>query len=172
MYRLEEYSKDLSNLIGTMILGVTYKFKELEKENELAFYGLKQVKGKAYPLVLRSGMPQGLSMSPLLSTLAMEFLPPHEGLIMYADDGMFFSEDPEEFYFYMETLGGYGVSIESSKTGLVDKEREVKFLGTYINFSKQTVRWEDKTISFDDPKLDEFLKTISSKYSETPYAWE
>jgi len=108
-------------------------------------------------------------MSPLLSTLAMEFAPEHEGLVMFADDGLFLSEDPEEFYFYMESLGGYGVSIEDSKTKVVDKDQEIKFLGLYLHFNKRYVRYDDKICKFDDPNLELFLKTIASYYGKQPY---
>jgi hypothetical protein len=172
-YKIEEKSKTLSNLVGSMLLKIEYIFKDLEKENELSFYGFKSQKnGKLIPLILRSGLPQGLSMSPLLSTLAMEFVPEHKGNKMYADDGLFMDNDPEEFYFYMESLGGYGVSIEDSKTRMVDKSKEIKFLGCYIHFKEEYIRYNEHSIKFDDPKLEQFLKTVASYYGKQPYRWE
>lgn len=171
-YKLESKSMILSNLIGAMLLKIEYIFKDIEKENELSFYGFKKIKNKLRPLILRSGLPQGLSMSPLLSTLAMEFAPSHPGLVMYADDGMFISDDPEEFYFYMESLGGYGVSIEDSKTKLVDKSKPVKFLGFLINFEEEYVEYEGHRCAFNDVGLLEFLKKATSVYGKKPYRWE
>lgn len=40
----------------------------------------------------RTGLPQGLSMSPILATLAIELLEPPKGLVMYADDGLIISD--------------------------------------------------------------------------------
>lgn len=183
-YKLEEKSKVLSELVGSMLLKIVYIFNSIQKENELSLYGAKQVKlkngkEKFLPLILRSGLPQGLSMSPLLSTLAMEFATPHPGLVMYADDGLFLSEDPEEFYFYMESLGGYGVSIEDSKTKVVDKAKDLKFLGCIINFDKETIKYKDMTINFNDEMwkynqelIERQLKVIASMYGKKPYAWE
>lgn len=145
----------LANVIGSMILDVVYLFEDLQPESELHCYGIKMVNKKPKFLVLRSGMPQGLSISPLLSTLAQEFIPPHPGNVAYADDGLFFSEDPEEFYFYLETLGGYGVSIAEEKTKVVDKEKDIKFCGFILNFSKETVTYNMVTKSFRDGDLNE-----------------
>jgi len=36
----------------------------------------------------RKGLPQGLSISPILATAVLKFLPKLEGLVMYADDGL------------------------------------------------------------------------------------
>jgi hypothetical protein len=155
--------------VGELIIKLTYNFKELEKESELHFYGFKNVKGKMKPLIVRGGMPQGLSMSPLLSTLAMEFIPPHPGLCMYADDGLFFSDDPEEFYFFMDSLGGYGISVAEDKTKLVDKTKDIKFLGCNINFEKEYIEYEGKSIKFSDKNLEKFLKTVSSQYCKKKY---
>lgn len=171
-YKLEEKSSMLANLVGSMLLKVEYIFDDIEKENELTVYGVKQIKNKLYPLILRSGLPQGLSMSPLLSTLAQEFAPVHPGNKAYADDGLFLSKDPEEFYYYMESLGGYGVSIEDSKTKSVDKTKEIKFCGVYINFSQEYVRYERSKCGFKESRLEEWLKQVASHYGKQPYRWE
>ena len=36
----------------------------------------------------RRGLPQGLSISPILATGVLNLLPKLEGLVMYADDGL------------------------------------------------------------------------------------
>lgn len=165
-YKLEEKSDLLANLVGSILLKVEYIFDSLEKENELSFYGFKKIKNRTYPLILRSGLPQGLSMSPLLSTLAQEFVPSPEGNKAFADDGLFLSEDPEEFYFYMESLGGYGVSLEDSKTKVVDKSQEIKFCGVYIHFEKQYVRVGNMTCGFNEDRLENWLKQVSGVYAK------
>jgi len=43
--------------------------------------------------VIRKGLPQGLSISPILATAVLDVLPKLEGLVMYADDGLIIRED-------------------------------------------------------------------------------
>jgi hypothetical protein len=164
-------SKVLADLIGSIIIKVNYMFKDLEKEAELTIIG--GVNGRTWkPLVMRTGLPQGLSISPLLSTLAMEYIELPNKLIMYADDGIYFGEDEEDFFWFMDSLQGFGVPLEESKTKVIDKKQEFKFLGTYINFEEETIRWNDKICSFRDPNLKDFLMKISSYYGNKPKKWE
>jgi ribosomal protein L16 Arg81 hydroxylase len=44
------------------------------------------------PKLVRKGLPQGLSISPILATMILDSLPPMEGLVMYADDGVILSD--------------------------------------------------------------------------------
>jgi len=46
--------------------------------------------------MVRQGLPQGLSISPILATMVLDSLPPMEGLVMYADDGIILSEKENE----------------------------------------------------------------------------
>jgi hypothetical protein len=67
-------------------------------------YGIKcskknQVTQKIRKLIVREGMPQGLSISPLLSTLVIELLKAPKGLVMYADDGLHLSKDGDHSEF-------------------------------------------------------------------------
>jgi len=41
------------------------------------------------PHIIRRGLPQGLSLSPLLATMVLELFKPPKGLFLYADDGLF-----------------------------------------------------------------------------------
>jgi len=43
--------------------------------------------------LIRSGLPQGLSFSPILATLVLELIPAPEGLIMCADDGLIITDE-------------------------------------------------------------------------------
>ena len=45
--------------------------------------------------MVRKGLPQGLSISPILATMVMDSLPPLEGLVMYADDGIIMNSKKE-----------------------------------------------------------------------------
>jgi len=82
-----------------VIYGVKYKFEKnllnLPKESEIKVHGtytLRRKNGKTKPFVIRSGLPQGLSFSPILATLVLELIPAPEGLIMCADDGLIITE--------------------------------------------------------------------------------
>jgi len=46
-------------------------------------------------IIYRKGLPQGLSMSPILATLSLDLTSPPEGLTMYADDGLIINDLPK-----------------------------------------------------------------------------
>jgi len=73
-----------------LLLGWIYGIK-CKKKNE--------VTQKLRDLIVREGMPQGLSISPLLSTLVIEQLKAPEGLVMYADDGLHLSKEGDHSSF-------------------------------------------------------------------------
>jgi len=79
----------LAELIARMLIQVEYKFKHLEKEKELVMDGQVEHNGRMLPHIVRRGLPQGLSISPLLATIALELFKPPKGLFMYADDGIY-----------------------------------------------------------------------------------
>jgi len=60
--KLEEINKELAILISNIIKNIEYRFSELQEESEL------HPKAKRKNTLVRTGMPQGLSLSPLLST--------------------------------------------------------------------------------------------------------
>lgn len=63
----------------------------LPEEAEMRLVGQKFWNPK--PKLVRKGLPQGLSISPILATMVLDSLPPMEGLVMYADDGVILSEN-------------------------------------------------------------------------------
>lgn len=60
--KLEEVDKKLTKLISNVIKGIEYRFTKLLPESEL------NPKAKRKNTLVRTGVPQGLSLSPLLST--------------------------------------------------------------------------------------------------------
>jgi len=60
--KLEEVDKKLTKVISNVIKGIEYRFTKLLPESEL-----NPKAGRKNTLV-RTGVPQGLSLSPLLST--------------------------------------------------------------------------------------------------------
>jgi len=49
------------------------------------------------PYIIREGLPQGLSISPVLATLAMEIFKNPEELTLYADDGVYVGNSMKKF---------------------------------------------------------------------------
>jgi len=86
----------LANLVLKAITNVGYTFKELKEEAELT---VAEVEGVNH--IIRRGLPQGLSLSPLLSTLAIEQFTHPKGLFMYADDGVFIGDNEGLKEFFM-----------------------------------------------------------------------
>lgn len=93
---------DLANLIINLISNIRYVFdREVDKlpeEAEIRFMGMSSFRGIVKPNMVRSGVPQGLSISPILATLVLELFKPPQGLNMYADDGLFISENKSDDY--------------------------------------------------------------------------
>jgi len=59
------------------------------EDSELSFRKFAIRGGRKIPVITRSGMPQGLSISPILSTAILTHAGPPKGLFMYADDGIY-----------------------------------------------------------------------------------
>lgn len=100
---IKKDSKDLGLLIEG-IMNNLYIEGAIQAEQETEILGVNMSPGE-YPKVERQGLPQGLSMSPILATLAIEELgEAPEGLIMYADDGIILipMEDKERHIQKME----------------------------------------------------------------------
>jgi hypothetical protein len=62
MRKLEEVNKQLAISVSTIIKNIEYRFERLEPEAEL------KPKAGRRNTIERFGVPQGLSLSPLLST--------------------------------------------------------------------------------------------------------
>jgi len=100
---LETRSWELAELIMKVVFGVIYKFekniKKLPRESEIRVRGegsLPRKNAVRKPLIVRSGLPQGLSFSPILATLVLELLEEPEGLVMCADDGLILTDVDKE----------------------------------------------------------------------------
>lgn len=163
----------LSSMFFEFIWNCNYKYKHLEPEKELKYLFNAKLEGskKAKPYLYRSGLPQGLSCSPLISTLALEWIGFKGDTVMYADDGIFFGE-AEKFKEWKEEMESWGMHMAEEKTKEVTGE--IEFLGTKLDFEKRIVTVEGNEISFEDPKLEEILKSITGKYGKkkTQWTWE
>lgn len=79
-----------------MFCKVNYVFRGLQKESEIRVVGMDP---KSQKLIIgRNGLPQGLPISPLIATLALELRDMPKGLIMYADDGIFVGDNQDEYF--------------------------------------------------------------------------
>jgi hypothetical protein len=79
----------MAEIVARMLIQVEYKFKEIKDEAELKITYKVEHNGKILNRIERKGLPQGLSISPLLATLVLELFKAPKGLFMYADDGLF-----------------------------------------------------------------------------------
>lgn len=71
-----------------------------EEDAELKIIGWKKTSRGRIPIVERGGMPQGLSISPVLCTLLLEAMKAPKNLHMYADDGIYLGcETDKKFRF-------------------------------------------------------------------------
>jgi len=99
------------------------------------------------PAFYRIGLPQGLSISPILATAVLNSLPKLEGLVMYADDGMIFrkrrDEGEKQVEKWFKDLALLGVKMDEKKSGQVGSE--FKFLGVRFDLEKEEVTYEGST---------------------------
>jgi retron-type reverse transcriptase len=99
------------------------------------------------PKLVRKGLPQGLSISPILATMVLDSLPSVEGLVMYADDGVILSEKKEDtkIFKWFEDLKIFGLTLEPTKSGYSDGK--FKFVGVEFDLTEETVRYKESTYS-------------------------
>jgi len=155
-----------------LLLGWIYGIK-CKKKNE--------VTQKLRDLIVREGMPQGLSISPLLSTLVIEQLKAPEGLVMYADDGLHLSKegDHSSFLRWVEQIGYLGITLAPDKSGIV-KEGRFKFLGVIWDLHKQTVTyrehtktWAGKDVTAQEvqQEMSQWFQMVAAWYGKKSKGW-
>jgi hypothetical protein len=137
-------------------------------------------------IIVREGLPQGLSISPLLATLALESTKTPRNLLMYADDGLIFGNSDEEIQCWFDELDEIGISIEPSKTKKIEISNEFRFLGTYWNIEKREIRYtskdgenesilnwseQDELDKNTKKRVNDWFKRVSSIYGKKPGEW-
>jgi hypothetical protein len=140
-------NKYLAEIIARVLIQVEYKFKEVHEEKELWFDKKVEHNGKIVPHIIRRGLPQGLSLSPLLATMVLELFKPPKGLFMYADDGLFIgtSEAVKKFKKWLQDVELTGAETEPTKTGEV-KQGTFKFLNCIIDREQETILLPDGVV--------------------------
>jgi len=140
---LRRRSSELADLINTVIFKINYTFDRdirlLPEEAEMRLVGQKFWNQK--PKLVRKGLPQGLSISPILATMILDSLPPMEGLVMYADDGVILSdkENGKKMEKWFEDLKIFGLNLEPAKSGLVTDK--FKFVGVTFDLKEESVEY-------------------------------
>jgi hypothetical protein len=130
---------------------------------------------------VRTGLPQGLSVSPILATAVMACLPFLEGLVMYADDGLIMrwdDESDEEINKWFEELRVLGVEMDPKKSGPVGKQ--FKFLGVEfdleeekVSYKKSMYSWKGKDITKYDTaqEIYTWFKLVGQRYGKESKEW-
>lgn len=156
----------LAELVARLLMQVEYKFKELYEEEELNVTYKVEHMGKLLPRIVRKGLPQGLSLSPLLATLVLELFKPPKGLFMYADDGLFVGKTMEliqVFKKWLQDVELTGAEIAKDKTGIITKRR-FKFLGCWLDRDTETIITpEGVVLSWWSKNLKDKLKRVSPR---------
>jgi hypothetical protein len=117
-----------------------YTFEELLQETELIKVDYKHWKAKNKQSIYRSGMPQGLPLSPLAATIALENVIEMPELTLYADDGILIG-GKDKFKEFVKKSIEVGAEIAPEKTKIVGDS--FKFLGVVINIKERRVESED-----------------------------
>jgi len=167
----------LAEVIARMLIQVEYRFKELFEEEELKVTYKVEHQGTIIPRIVRKGLPQGLSLSPLLATLVLELFKAPKGLFMYADDGLFLgtTEAIQKFKKWLQDVELTGAIVAKDKTGIVTKRR-FRFLGCWIDRDAETIETPEGVIlSWWTPSLKDKLKQVSPRLYvkvEEEWSWD
>jgi hypothetical protein len=175
MRKLEEVSKQLAISVSTIIKQIEYRFEKLEPEAEL------KPKAGRRNTIERFGVPQGLSLSPLLSTWALEYYGRPENMVMYADDGIyFFKNHMSKFDRWIERMSYAGIEIAQEKSKMIGQR--FKFCGVEVDRSTRMCYFYEKVngkvveskCSWENEQyLEHWLKTINNKYyKKKGWSWE
>jgi len=165
-----------SDIVDKILIEIRYTFKELLPERELKLYGMKLHGGKEKKVIVRTGIPQGLPLSPVISTLVLEMNGSPRGLTMYADDGLYlYEENKYEFTNWLRKLGAKGIRLSEEKSG--DTDNLFKFLGVWFNKKNQECGFEDTEkrmhwIKWENPEIETWFKQVAQWYGKENKEWD
>ena len=176
-------SRKLAEWVHIVYNKIEYKFdrdiRKLPREREIRVIG-GPLKNKKY-MMSRDGLPQGLSISPILATSVLKLLPKLEGLVMYADDGLIIRPEgmgKEDVDYWFECLKRMGIEVEPTKTGKVGTN--FKFLGVEFDLEKREVKYKESTYSWRGKDVTRFetaqeiymwFKLVGQVYGKKPEGW-
>jgi len=128
-----------------------YVFDDLKPETELhRVNDYTHHKYKSKIPIYRTGVPQGLPLSPVAATMALENEVNMPEMVMYADDGILIG-GKEKFSEFVKKAIRVGAEVAPEKTK--ECSSEFKFLGLTFNLEKKTVSNEYSQRSWDDVDL-------------------
>jgi len=180
---LNTKSRKLACWVDSIYNQIRYKFDreitKLPKDSEISVE--EDIPEGVIPIITRKGLPQGLSISPILATAILGFLPKLEGLVMYADDGLIIrkdDKDDKEVTTWFDWAWKLGVYLEPSKSGPVGKQ--FKFLGVQFDLEKETVTYKDSSYSWKGrgpitmeiaQEIYQWFKLVGQFYGKKPEGW-
>lgn len=173
---LKADSPYLSELFGQITYRSRIVFRELKSEAELT---LLRTREDGVLDIKKEGITQGLPHSPVAANLALASQEYPEGLVMYADDGIFMSNQvsmPDWLY----KIRIVGAKLALEKSGWIDGT--FKFLGLTLNFKEKYIAHEGEVFNWKnfDPdtrlKLENWLRKHNLIYpgqnNSTPWSWD
>jgi len=128
-----------------------YVFEELKPETELHIvndYTHHKYKNKIP--IYRTGVPQGLPLSPVAATMALENEVNMKEIVMYADDGILIG-GKEKFSEFVKKAIRVGAEVAPEKTKEITEE--FRFLGLTFNLKDEKVSNGDSFRFWDDKDL-------------------
>jgi hypothetical protein len=167
--KLEKYGREVTYLTSSILKRITYRWDELKEEAELRRKGTKS----GLELIERRGTPQGLSLSPLLATWALEYFGRPEDLEMYADDGLFFYKNHSNpFWLWIDRMGKAGIRLNTKKTREIRKGETFTFLGVIIDTKNKTLQVGQSKIYWADKDRIKWLQQVAQWYGKESVNWE
>jgi hypothetical protein len=165
------YSMLLANCIKHIMDNTRYIYDKLRVETELIKVDLKHWRDKKgnKDSIYRSGVPQGLPLSPLAATIALENEVNMKELVLYADDGILIGGE-DKFKEFVQKSIKVGAEVAVEKTRIV--EDKFKFLGLTFDIKNESVSNEHSWIYWSDKNLINWLKRNSNLYSKVPETWD
>jgi hypothetical protein len=91
-------------------------------------------------MIYRSGLPQGLPLSPLAATISLENVVNMKELVLYADVGILIGGE-DKFKEFVRKSIKIGAEVAVEKTKIV--KDEFKFLGLIFDLKNETVKDEN-----------------------------
>jgi hypothetical protein len=188
----ERLGKDMGLLVMSILKNIRYRFEKpedgskpdlsnlLKDEKELKYKHMGYTKGKVKkPVIYRDGMPQGSPLSPVLATVALENWEFPEGLVLYADDGVYIGEDFSPLRRFLWELNTMGIEIAPEKSMEIDDV--FLFLGFTISLKSCTIGRPDlgqvNFMEIGENELMLFLKSGGGIYGnkenpEVKWEWD
>jgi hypothetical protein len=136
------YSMLLANCIKHVMDNTRYIYDKLRVETELIKVDYKHWKDKTKKKdsIYRSGVPQGLPLSPLAATIALENEVNMKELVLYADDGILIGGE-DKFEEFVRKAIRVGAEVAPEKTRIT--KDSFKFLGLTFDIKNECVSNEN-----------------------------